>query len=169
MPDRVVVALDQRDRVAARGGVERDAGAGDAAADHDDVEAVARRSPRARRRAASISRGSVDRPASARRALGRRAAPGPAGRGGAGRRSARRPGRPTAARPSGGAQDLRGAPVAGEPAAVGGEQDDVGGDGGGVQVLLVLDLGSPVERAGADDEGRGAVELRPPPRARRPP
>ena len=36
-----VVALHQRDAVAARGGVERHAGAGDAAADHDQVEAVA--------------------------------------------------------------------------------------------------------------------------------
>ena len=34
----VVGLLDQRDRVAARGGVERDAGAGDAAADHQHVE-----------------------------------------------------------------------------------------------------------------------------------
>ena len=34
----VVGLLHQRDRVAARGGVERDAGAGDAAADHEHVE-----------------------------------------------------------------------------------------------------------------------------------
>ena len=34
----VVGALDERDAVAARGGVERDAGAGDPAADDDDVE-----------------------------------------------------------------------------------------------------------------------------------
>ena len=39
--DRVVVALEQRHRVAARGGVEGDAGAGDPAADHDDLEALA--------------------------------------------------------------------------------------------------------------------------------
>ena len=39
--DRVVAALEQRHRVAARGGVEGDAGAGDAAADHDDLEALA--------------------------------------------------------------------------------------------------------------------------------
>ena len=38
MPGGVVGALDERDAVAARGGVERDAGAGDAAADDDDVE-----------------------------------------------------------------------------------------------------------------------------------
>ena len=37
-PDRVVRALDQRDRVAARGGVERDAGTRDPAADHEHVE-----------------------------------------------------------------------------------------------------------------------------------
>jgi hypothetical protein len=37
-----VVALDERDAVPARGRVERDAGAGDPAADHDDVEAVGR-------------------------------------------------------------------------------------------------------------------------------
>jgi hypothetical protein len=37
---RVVGTLQQRDAVAARRGVERDAGAGDAAADDDDVELV---------------------------------------------------------------------------------------------------------------------------------
>ena len=37
-PRGVVGALEQRDAVAARGGVERDAGAGDPAADDDDVE-----------------------------------------------------------------------------------------------------------------------------------
>src|SRR4051794_3602868 len=36
-------------------------------------------------------------------------------------------------------QQPRGSPVAGEAAGVGGEQDDVGGDGGRVQVLLVGD------------------------------
>ena len=42
---------------------------------------------------------------------------------------------------------------------MGAEQDDVGGDRGRVQVLLVLDrVGA--ERAGDDDQGRGAVELR---------
>ena len=40
MPDGVVGALEQRDAVAARGGVERDPRAGDAAADDDDVELV---------------------------------------------------------------------------------------------------------------------------------
>ena len=39
MPSAKSSRSTQRDRVAARGGVERDAGAGDAAADHDDVEA----------------------------------------------------------------------------------------------------------------------------------
>ncbi len=38
---RVVVALQQRHRVAARGSVEGDAGAGDAATDHDHLEALA--------------------------------------------------------------------------------------------------------------------------------
>jgi hypothetical protein len=36
--DGVVAALEQGDRVAARSGVEGDAGAGDAAADDDDLE-----------------------------------------------------------------------------------------------------------------------------------
>ena len=36
----IVGLLDERDRVSARGGVERHAGAGDPAADHDDVEGV---------------------------------------------------------------------------------------------------------------------------------
>ena len=39
-PRGVVGLLDERDRVAARGRVERDAGAGDPAADDDDVEAL---------------------------------------------------------------------------------------------------------------------------------
>src|SRR3954452_13409115 len=56
------------------------------------------------------------------------------------------------------AQDLRSAPVGREAAAVARQQDDVGGAGGGVQVLLVLDRVSG-ERAGADDQGRGAIEL----------
>ena len=38
MPAAKSRALDERDAVAARGGVERDAGAGDPAADDDDVE-----------------------------------------------------------------------------------------------------------------------------------
>ena len=58
-----------------------------------------------------------------------------------------------------GAQHPRGAPVAGQPARVGGEQDDVGGAGGRVQVLLVLDRVA-AEHARADDQGRRAVELR---------
>ncbi len=44
-PDRVVPALDQRDRVPARGGVERDAGARDPAADHEHVERLAVQRP----------------------------------------------------------------------------------------------------------------------------
>src|SRR5215212_11898231 len=40
--------------------------------------------------------------------------------------------------PLGRAQHLRGAPVGGEAASVGGEQDDVCGAGGGVKILLVL-------------------------------
>ena len=42
VPRGVVGALEQRDAVAARGGVERHARAGDAAADDDDVELVLR-------------------------------------------------------------------------------------------------------------------------------
>ena len=38
MPDGVVGLLDERDAVAARGGIERDPGAGDPAADDGDVE-----------------------------------------------------------------------------------------------------------------------------------
>ena len=41
-PRGVVGALEQRDAVATRGRVQRDARAGDAAADHDDVELVVR-------------------------------------------------------------------------------------------------------------------------------
>ena len=41
-PRGEVGALEQRDAVAARGGVQRDARAGDAAADHDDIELVLR-------------------------------------------------------------------------------------------------------------------------------
>src|SRR5260221_3618929 len=56
------------------------------------------------------------------------------------------------------AQQAGGAPVAGEAAGMGGEQDDVGGDGGGVQVLLVGDRVA-AERGRDDDHGRRAVEL----------
>ena len=67
-------------------------------------------------------------------------------------------GAPSAARPLG-AQHLRRAPVAGQPAAVGGQQDDVGGDPGRQQVLLGLDG---VAAAGDRhrDQRRRAVELR---------
>ena len=50
MPDGEVGLLDQRDAVAARGGVERDAGAGDPAADHGDVELFGGQGSRARAR-----------------------------------------------------------------------------------------------------------------------
>jgi hypothetical protein len=40
-PLGIIAALQQRHRVAARGGVEGDPGAGDAAADHDHLEALA--------------------------------------------------------------------------------------------------------------------------------
>jgi hypothetical protein len=39
--DGIVAALQEGDRVSAGGGVEGDAGAGDAAADHDHLEALA--------------------------------------------------------------------------------------------------------------------------------
>ena len=123
----VVVALDQGDRVAARRGVERHPGAGDPAADHDDVEALSRRAPRVHSARESIGLVEVGddlrRPGRARAPrcsctgsprwmqadealVG--AGPPPPGRG-----RAQHPGR---------------SPVAGEAAGVGGEQDDVGGD-----------------------------------------
>ena len=155
-----VASLDQRHRVAARGGIERDAGAGDAAADHDHVETgLLHRLERlvAGDHQLAISRGT--RPPGRRAAARAGAAPAPACRGGAGRRSARSSGMPTAARPSGVRSTSGRAPVGREAAAVAGQQDDVGGAGGGVQVLLVLDRVAG-ERAGADDQGRRAVELR---------
>ena len=137
--DGVVAALDQRHRVAARGRVERHAGAGDPAADHDDLEAppgdrLDRLGPRDHRRPAHQSRNSAPgRRAGARAGLLLDRPPS-----GAGRRSARRRrGRPRRGPPA--AQHPGRPPVAGEPAGVGGEQDDVGGDRGRVQVLLVLD------------------------------
>src|SRR4051794_35504950 len=55
-------------------------------------------------------------------------------------------------------QDRGGAPVAGQSARVRGEQDDVGGDGGGVQILLVLHgVAARLSDAGGDERGR-AVE-----------
>ncbi len=97
------------------------------------------------------------------RSAAARAAPSPGagGRGAGGRRSARSSGRPTARAALGRAQQAGGAPVAGVAAGVGAEQDDVGGDRGGVQVLLVLDR-VVAEDAGDEDQGRGAVELRRP-------
>ena len=65
-----------------------------------------------------------------------------------------------------GTQDLGSTPVAGEPTRVRGQENDVGGAGGGVQVLLVGDR-VPGEDAGADHQGRGPVELRRRLRARR--
>ena len=107
--DRVVAALEQGHRVAARGGVEGDAGAGDAAADDDDLEALRRRSPRSPRRGSASARrlhaarghGEVDRGLLGGRGARAGPAPGAGGRGGAGRRSARSAGSPTARPPSG--------------------------------------------------------------------
>ena len=158
MPIGVVAALQQRHRVAARGGVEGDAGAGDAAADHDDLEALA--GDRLDRCGAGEhqARKSVDC------STGGRSGGSFSWRG---RPRCRRPtkrslvGQPDRGAALGRAQQAGGAPVAGEAAGVGAEQDDVGGDGGRVQVLLVLDR-VVAEHAGDDDQGRGAVELRRP-------
>ncbi len=77
-------------------------------------------------------------------------------------------GRPTAALPSSLAQQAGRAPVAGEAAGVGGEQDDVGGDGGRVQVLLVLDrIAARARRRRRPGSGSGRAWRRP--RGRRPP
>ena len=157
---RVVAALDQRHRVAARGGVERDAGAGDPAADHDDVELVGRALPRARRREITAWAPSVEEldRFDLGRALGRpllldRVADVEEAD------EALVVGQPDRGAALGRAQHLGRAPVARQAAGVGGEQDDVGGDRGRVQVLLVLDRVA-AERRRADDQGRGAVELR---------
>ena len=161
--DRVVAALEQRDRVAAGGGVERDPGAGDPAADHDDLEALARRSPRSRlgardhRRAPSdaitVGTPSPGRPAAAAAALSPGAAPEVEEAD-----EALALAEPDRAPPRLAAQDRGRPPVAGEAAGVGGEQDDVGGDRGRVQVLLVLDRVA-LEHGGDDDQRRRAVEL----------
>ena len=129
-----VVALDQRDRIAARGRVEGHAGAGDPTADDDHVEAVL-----SHRRECLVARDHSrelhdlvgGRPLRRRLLLHRRAEVEQADEtlvlGHA-------DGRPALRRP----QHLRSTPVARQPSAVGGEQDDVGGAGRGVQVLLVL-------------------------------
>ena len=78
VPDGEVGALDQRDAVAARGGVERDAGAGDPAADHD-ARRTARRASAARASARGASRqvryGVVDRGAARAGSLSCRGGP----------------------------------------------------------------------------------------------
>ena len=172
MPIGIVAALEQGDRVAAGGGVEGDPGAGDPAADHDDLEALRRRSPR--------SLGPRDHPTAGRRALRKKL----------GHLVDRRPLRrcfflarrpemeeadealaaaePDGAPPRLAPQHLGRPPVAGEAAGVGGEQDDVGGDRGRVQVLLVLDRDRPRarrRRRPASAPGRAW----PRPRGRRPP
>ncbi len=154
----VVAALQQRHRVPARGRVERDPGAGDAAADDDDLEVLAGDRLDCGRAGEHQSRKTVDC------STGGRSGGSFSWRGLAEVQEAdealvvgqaRRPRDPPRA------QQGRRAPVAGEPAGVGAEQDDVGGDRGRVQVLLVLDRVA-AERAGDDDQGRGAVELRRP-------
>ena len=67
-------------------------------------------------------------------------------------------GEPDGRPPLGLAQHRGGAPVAGEAAGMGGEQDDERGHRGRVQILLVLD-GVAAEHARADDQRRGPVEL----------
>ena len=155
-PDRVVVTLDQRHRIATRGGVERHSGAGDAAADDDDVEAL--RCDRLQCVFAAEHLIEVGDDGFDRLALGRgllldrmteiqqrdEALVGP---------------EPDRGPSLGGAKDARGAPVADQPAGMRGKQDDVGGDRRRVQVLLIGDLVAALRR-GADDEGRRAIELR---------
>ena len=99
MPIGVVAALQQGDRVAARGGVEGDAGAGDAAADHDDLEALAgdRLDCCGAGEHQSRKSGRSARPGGARAAP----SPGAGGRGAGGRRSARRRAGRRRARPLG--------------------------------------------------------------------
>ncbi len=180
--DRVVAALQQGHRVAARGGVEGDPGAGDPAADHDDLEALpgdrldrlgARDHQAAGRviRISRFARGAKIQMHPARSALTVELRHLVDGR--ALRRCfllARRAeveeadealvvAEADGAPPRLPAQQLGRAPVAGEAAGVGGEQDDVGGDRGRVQVLLVLDRVA-AEHGGDDDQGRRAVELR---------
>ena len=94
-------------------------------------------------------------PAAPARARACRPAPAP---GGSGRARARRPAIPQAARPSGGPQDAGRAPVAAEPAAVGGEQHDVDGAGAGGEVLA-RGHGVLVLHHGGRDQRRRAVEL----------
>ena len=150
------MALDEGHRVAARGGVQGHTGARDAAADDDHVEVVLLDCRE--RLVAGDHLGESPRPGRRARAPGGfcswTGVPGEAGR-----RTARPRGMPTAARPSGVRSTLGRPPVGRQPSTVGGEQDDVGGAGGGVQVLLVLDRVAG-ERAGADHQGRRAIELR---------
>ena len=149
----VVAALQQRHRVAARGGVEGDAGAGDAAADHDDLEVLA--GDRLDRCGAGEhqARNSVDlldrRPLGRLLLLARVAEVQEAD-------EALVLGHPDGPQALGRAQQAGGAPVAGVAAGVGAEQDDVGGDGSRVQVLLVLDrVGAERGRRRGSGSGRG--------------
>ena len=165
MPTAKSSRSTQRDRVAARGGVERDAGAGDAAADHDHVEVLVRRSPRApsARRSISLVEELDDLVGRAARSGGRLLL-ALGGRGGAGRRSARSSGSPTAARPSAVRSTLGRAPVAGEPAARGRRAGRCRRRTAVACRSSSSWTGSPVERAGADDQGRARGRAsRPPP------
>ena len=158
MPDGEVAALDERDAVAARRGVERDAGAGDAAADHDQVEGVAleggeRVGARDHGRNVTYSPGGSP--------LGRLLRPGAAGRGGSARARARPSGTPTAARPSGVRRTAGRAPVAGEPARVRARAARCTiAHGRRAQVLLVLDRVAVERDLARHHERRRAVELR---------
>ena len=128
--------------------------------------------PAEKRSAAPVVRGAVpsrarsvepDRDRRRRARAPARAAPGARGRGAAGRSGARPPGTPSASRPSARAQHGGRAPVAGEPAVVGAEQDEVGGDRRGAEVLLGLRPGprsaAPRRRRAS---ARGRASARPP-------
>ena len=115
--------LHQRDRVAARGGVERDAGAGDARR-----RSRARRTARRPARGVASGRGSITAGRNGTRRAARaraRACPGPCARPRWIRPSTRSPsGMPQRGAALGRAQDGGRAPVAAEPAGVRAEQHD---------------------------------------------
>ena len=157
---RPVGALDDRHRVAARGGVERHAGAGDAAADHDDVELSSARRLQARRCGRASGEFSVE--------IGDGCAAG--GRSGAGfaladlaevdqADEALALGDADRLEPRALAQDARRSPVAGQPAGMGGQQHDVGGNRRSTCRSSSSWTASPVRAAGADDQRRRPVEL----------
>ena len=152
-PDRPVGALDDRDRVATRGGVERHACAGHAAADDDDVERLRRqRASRASARGRSsveVADGRLDRRAVGRSLLLDRMAEMEQADEVLVGRAGRRPSRPAAVRRTPGR-----APVAGQAAGVRGQQHDVGRAGGGVQVLLGDRRG---RRSGSPSRRRGSA------------